>query len=81
MEDKKELSDEELEGVSGGITGSVQTFDAATGIGRLVDNKERAVMVFAKDVPGGKLEVGQRLSYDIVMSDCGPCKAANVKII
>jgi len=80
-EDKKALSDEELEGVSGGITGHVSFFDEATGAGRLVDNKARTVVVYAKDVPGGSLKAGQWLSYDIVMDDCGPMKAANIKII
>jgi cold shock CspA family protein len=61
MEDKKALSDEDLEGVSGGITGKVVWYNARKGYGSLADGSGKETMVFFRDNPGVSLEDGQRV--------------------
>jgi len=81
MEDKKALSDEELEGVSGGNTGKVVWYNSRKGFGSLAeDGSKDEVMVLARNNPGLSLNVGQHVAYDVTETDQGRI-ATNVRII
>ena len=80
MEDKKALSDEELEGVSGGNTEYVKQ-RGGRGFGMLTDDSGgKDAMVFVCNNPGLKLNEGQHASYDATRIDTGDA-ATNVKVI